>query len=249
MTIKELENILEVPRATVRFYEKEGLINPTRKENGYRDYSDEDVERLKKIIIFRKIGLSIEDIVDLFDGEKSVDEVLEENMVNLQKQIEVLTGAMNLCNKMKTDVVQVESLDTAKYWNYVEEEERKGNHFVDIAKDIVNEEKKIVSSWIGWTDSDGNLYDVKKSIINWGISLVAVGVIFCIISHKFTLENLFKGFLTMLSIICFEMIISLPILLLGKKYPWIARNRKKVLFITMSILLVLLLVLIFILEL
>ena len=30
MTIKEVEQLLEVPRATVRFYEKEGLINPTR---------------------------------------------------------------------------------------------------------------------------------------------------------------------------------------------------------------------------
>ena len=30
MTIKEVEELLEVPRATVRFYEKEGLINPQR---------------------------------------------------------------------------------------------------------------------------------------------------------------------------------------------------------------------------
>ena len=30
MTIKEVEQLLEVPRATVRFYEKERLINPIR---------------------------------------------------------------------------------------------------------------------------------------------------------------------------------------------------------------------------
>ena len=36
MTIKEVEQYLEVPRATVRFYEKEGLISPERGGNGYR---------------------------------------------------------------------------------------------------------------------------------------------------------------------------------------------------------------------
>ena len=51
MTIKEVETILEIPRATIRFYEKEGLFHPQRGANGYRDYSDEDVDRLKKIII------------------------------------------------------------------------------------------------------------------------------------------------------------------------------------------------------
>ena len=46
MTIKEVEQILGIPRATVRFYEKEGLIEPKEK-NGYRDYSQTDVIRLK----------------------------------------------------------------------------------------------------------------------------------------------------------------------------------------------------------
>ena len=43
MTIKEVEQNLNVPRATVRFYEKEGLLSPVRGENGYREYSEEDV--------------------------------------------------------------------------------------------------------------------------------------------------------------------------------------------------------------
>ena len=49
MTIKEVEQYLGVPRATIRFYEKEGLISPNRVENGYREYSTEDVAKLKKI--------------------------------------------------------------------------------------------------------------------------------------------------------------------------------------------------------
>ena len=34
MTIKEVEQILNIPRATIRYYEKEKLIDPQRIENG-----------------------------------------------------------------------------------------------------------------------------------------------------------------------------------------------------------------------
>ena len=62
MTIKEVEQELEIPRATVRFYEKEQLISPVRNGNTYREYSDEDIATLKKVIILRKIGLSVSEI-------------------------------------------------------------------------------------------------------------------------------------------------------------------------------------------
>lgn len=68
MTIKELEQELEIPRATIRFYEKENLISPKRGDNSYREYSNEDVVTLKKIIILRKIGLSVSDIKNFLEG-------------------------------------------------------------------------------------------------------------------------------------------------------------------------------------
>ena len=103
MTIKEVEQLLEIPRATVRFYEKEGLVNPSREGNGYRDYSDEDVEKLKKIVILRKIDMSVEDINDIFDGVKSVNEVLDANIIKLQDVISLLTKQVNVLD------IQVES--------------------------------------------------------------------------------------------------------------------------------------------
>ena len=51
MTIKEVEQRTGLPRSVVRFYEKEGLIAPRRGgENGYRDYQEEDVALLTRII-------------------------------------------------------------------------------------------------------------------------------------------------------------------------------------------------------
>ena len=49
MRIQELEVMTGLDRATIRYYEKENMITPQRRENGYRDYSDQDAQHLLKI--------------------------------------------------------------------------------------------------------------------------------------------------------------------------------------------------------
>lgn len=43
MRINEIEKLLDVPASLIRFYEREGLLNPVRLENGYRDYSEAEI--------------------------------------------------------------------------------------------------------------------------------------------------------------------------------------------------------------
>ena len=62
MRIKEVEELTGITSKNIRFYEKEGLISPKRSENGYRDYSNEDIEILKSIKLYRKLDISLEDI-------------------------------------------------------------------------------------------------------------------------------------------------------------------------------------------
>ena len=73
MTIKEIEDRTGLPRANIRFYESQGLIAPSRGENGYRDYSQEDCQTLLKIKLLRKLDCSLEDIRSLQAGERSLD--------------------------------------------------------------------------------------------------------------------------------------------------------------------------------
>ncbi len=232
MTIKELEQILEVPRATVRYYEKEGLINPERGSNGYRDYSSEDLERLKKIIIFRKIGISVNDIEDIFDGVKSVNEVLDDNLKNLQRQMNELNGAMNLTRKIQENKEDIMTFNTDVYWNYVDEEENKGNLFFDIAKDLINEEKKTIIDFFSPKDENGRPY----SFIG-----VIVIVIFLDFIFGFGEENIFlDGFLRVVEVLIIECILTVPLYFLGKKFNWINKNRKKSMFYAYTIFYVLL---------
>ena len=49
MKINEVEQQVNITKKNIRFYEQQGLLNPRRNtENGYRDYSKEDVDELKK---------------------------------------------------------------------------------------------------------------------------------------------------------------------------------------------------------
>ena len=63
MKINEVEKIVGITKKNIRFYEEQKLLSPLRnRENGYRDYSDDDIKTLEQIKLFRKLGLPIEEI-------------------------------------------------------------------------------------------------------------------------------------------------------------------------------------------
>ncbi|MEW9095975.1 MAG: MerR family transcriptional regulator [Clostridiaceae bacterium] len=62
MLIKEVCEITKLTKKAIEYYIEQGLIFPTVLENGYRDFSTDDIEKLKKIAILRKLGLGTDDI-------------------------------------------------------------------------------------------------------------------------------------------------------------------------------------------
>ena len=59
MTIKEIEAATGLPRANIRYYESEGFLHPERGENGYRNFTQSDVDTLLKIKLLRQLGFSL----------------------------------------------------------------------------------------------------------------------------------------------------------------------------------------------
>ena len=240
MTIKEVEQLLEVPRATVRFYEKEGLINPQRGENGYREYSDEDVQNLKKIIILRKLGLTVADIEDVLDGARPMSEVVAGNISNLEKQIEELQGALKVCHKLQEEQEEIETFDVDKYWNVIEEEEQKGNRFLDIAKDVVHFEKGIILEYFGIADMEGNLsVSVPRAIWTVVLCIVLFVVVSCMIDGAWTWQNALGGIKNISWVILLEMVVGIPIFFVGRKRPEVLKKKNKIMCWVLSCLFVL----------
>ena len=100
MTIKEVEELTGLSRSNVRFYEKERLIFPSRNEkNGYRDYSESDVENIKKIAYLRTLGISVEDIRNVIEEKESLHKVIQKQKGRLKKQLLILTRPKFFCEK------------------------------------------------------------------------------------------------------------------------------------------------------
>lgn len=70
--IGEVASFLDITPDTIRFYEKEGIIRPTKNPvNGYREYSFEDISRLSDILFYRNVDFSIGDIRKIVNGVSS----------------------------------------------------------------------------------------------------------------------------------------------------------------------------------
>ena len=62
MLINEVCNLTGLTKKAISYYEKHGLISPKKGNNGYREYSKDDVAILNEISLYRKLDISIKDI-------------------------------------------------------------------------------------------------------------------------------------------------------------------------------------------
>ena len=71
MQLAEVMRRAELTEKAVRVYENEGLISPTRGQNGRRIYSSEDLSRLKFLARARRLGFPLKDCRQLLDLKSS----------------------------------------------------------------------------------------------------------------------------------------------------------------------------------
>ena len=69
MQINEVIKEVDLSKRAIKYYEEAGLLQVAKGENGYREYTEQDIVVLKEIAIYRKLGISIKDIKVLLAGE------------------------------------------------------------------------------------------------------------------------------------------------------------------------------------
>ena len=86
-----------LPAKTIRYYEDIALIKPDRAQNGYRDYSDNDVHRLRFLQRSRSLGFSIDEcrlLLSLYEDEHrasaDVKSLAEDKISRIDQKIEEL---------------------------------------------------------------------------------------------------------------------------------------------------------------
>lgn len=142
--IKEAEELTGISRQNIRYYEKMGLLNPKRDAgNGYRKYDEEDIGRLKAILLFRKLDMPLEEIRKLLDHEIDLQQALDTQKAYLQKEQQKLEAALNFCDTIQEQ--DLAELDINRCLQEIEKQEKSGNTFADILHDykaVAEMEKK-----------------------------------------------------------------------------------------------------------
>lgn len=159
MKISEAAKLTGMNVSSIRFYERKGLLLPERESGSkYRDYTEADVQRIKQIFLYRKIGISVETIELLLKGKANLREVLAEQKRLLEEQITELKGASELCKLVmkETEIPENEKLE--EYLNYVYQEEKKGGRFAEV-RELLED-----------------LGDYSAAAGVWGISFMGMGM-------------------------------------------------------------------------
>ena len=109
-SIQEVSKKTGLTAHTLRYYEKEGLLSGVeRTQGGFRQYTDEDLERLGLICCLKNTGMSIQEIARFVqlthEGEHTLEERVEllrthrervlERMAEMQKHLDKVTWKLN----------------------------------------------------------------------------------------------------------------------------------------------------------
>lgn len=113
MLIGEAAAKTNLTKKAIEYYTEQGLISPEISENGYRNFSENDVAKLRKISVLRSLGLSVAEIKEFFsdNGHGKIQEIINRKAFEAQafKEKEKLLRGLS----EKTD------------WNKVQEETEK----------------------------------------------------------------------------------------------------------------------------
>ena len=145
MRINEVVKLTGVSARTLQYYDEIGLLIPQKLDNGYRDYTEENLEKLQKILFYRFLKFKLNDIKELLEDDFDNLKILEQQrelilrekekfeviLHNIEKTISNYKGEQTMTIEEKFNGFKKEDLN--KYENQAVE---------NYGKDTIEESKK-----------------------------------------------------------------------------------------------------------
>ncbi len=143
MRINEAAAETGISPKNIRFYEAEGLLAPGRENgNGYRSYTDADLERLRRIRLLRLLDVPLPEIRAILEGRMTLTDAMRRHAVTLEARRQGLDSTLALCAALQQEP-SLDGVDIAALQARVEDEQRKGARFVDIEKRDVRRRRSV----------------------------------------------------------------------------------------------------------
>ncbi len=98
-TVGKVAKMFNISRTTLLYYDSKGILSPSeRSESGYRIYNNDDIEKLKQILLYKNAGVPLTKINQLISASKSdFISVLMQRLSELNDEINTI--------KKKQDVI------------------------------------------------------------------------------------------------------------------------------------------------
>ncbi len=107
-TIGILAKLSNVNVETIRFYERTSLLPmPVRKPSGYRSYTDDDLKRLKFILMAKTHGFTLNEIKDLLDLRVDPESTCEDVKFKAKEKIEIVKMKIKELTLIKNALIKL----------------------------------------------------------------------------------------------------------------------------------------------
>lgn len=144
MKINEVESIVGLSKKSIRYYEEMGLIVPSRnKNNDYRVYNKNDIEKLKKIKFLRELDVPIKEIQELNDKKISLKSCMENRLSKIENEEEKYQKVRMMCQEIIELNEEFETIDISKYFQGVSKLNKEGFTMYNVK---TNNKKKIIGA-------------------------------------------------------------------------------------------------------
>ena len=144
MTIKDVCKLTGLSQKCIRYYEEKGLLDVEREtQNDYRNYTDDNIERLKLIKILRYVDFSIEEIAIIFETN-NLSNALKEKSKQLENESNNYLEKQIICDSLIKDSQKEEFTkkidDYNETLNFLESEDGKDfkTSFLEVLSPSIN---------------------------------------------------------------------------------------------------------------
>lgn len=141
MKIQQAGELAGISKKNIRFYEKEGLLRVIRAENGYREYSLEDVERLKLIKLLRQLDLPLESIRAICEKKCSLKSCLELQTEILRRRSRDYINMSSFCERMARTGDTIDTISPDAWLEQIVQCEKEGTTFMNVKKTDMHRKK------------------------------------------------------------------------------------------------------------
>lgn len=121
--ISSVAKMYDIHPQTLRLYEREGLLKPSRSEGNTRLYTEEDLRQLELILnLIRELGVNLAGVEAILNMRKKIEQIEEEVIMFLEYiKKEFFEGREEEFEQRKKSLVRISPVQIIK----IEEEEEK----------------------------------------------------------------------------------------------------------------------------